>query len=131
MKHLAILKKWAVDAIFSGEKKIEGRFSKIKIDPFGRVSAGDLVLMKIPGEKIAGQFVVDRVIYFDHPNEEEVKMIKKNYGERLDVPQAFWHEHETINFVTLMFIRSATKFIVAPVVKKKDLRPWVVLAEGN
>lgn len=126
-KHLAILKSEAIEAIFSGKKKIEGRFSKIKIDPFGKVAAGDVVLMKLPGEKIVGQFIVDRVIYFDHPRFEEVELIKKTYGRELEVPVGFWHEHEKVNFVSLMFIKSATKFIVAPVIKKRDLRPWVVL----
>ncbi len=127
MKHLAILKSWAIEEIFSGRKKIEGRFSKIKIDPFLQVARGDVVLMKIPGEKIVGQFTVDRVIYFDHPRTEEVDLIKKTYGRELAVPVGFWQEHEKVNFVTLMFIESATKFIVPPVIKKKDLRPWVVL----
>lgn len=126
-KHLAILKSWAIEEIFSGRKKIEGRFSKIKIDPFGKVARGDIVLMKIPGEKIVGQFIVDRVIYFDHPRTEEVELIKKTYGPELAVPVGFWQEHEKVNFVTLMFIESATKFIVAPEIAKKDLRPWVVL----
>ncbi len=126
-KHLAILKREAVEAIFNGRKKIEGRFSKIKIDPFGKVAAGDVVLMKIPGEKIVGQFVVDRVFYYDHPRDFEIEQIKKTYGKELEVPLGFRQEHEKVNFVTLMFIKSATKFIVAPVFKKKDLRPWVVL----
>ena len=126
-KHLAILKPEAIEAIFSGKKKIEGRFSKIKIDPFGKVSAGDVVLMKLPGEKIVGQFVVDRVVNFDRPREEEVELIKKTYGKDLEVPKGFWNEHEKVNYVTLMFIKSATKFIVPPVIRKKDLRPWVVL----
>ncbi len=126
-KHLAILKSEAIEAMFSGRKRIEGRFSKIKIDPFGKVAAGDVVLLKVPGEKIVGQFIVDRVFYFDHPRVEEVELIKKTYGDDLGVPVGFWNEHEKVNFVTLMFIKSATKFIIAPVIKKKDLRPWVVL----
>ena len=46
-KHLAILKSEAIEAMFSGRKRIEGRFSKIKIDPFGKVAAGDVVLLKV------------------------------------------------------------------------------------
>lgn len=126
-KHLAILNKEAVDAIFNGKKKIEGRFSKIKIDPFGKVSAGDVVLMKLPGDKIVGQFDVDRVVNFDHPTRQEVELIKKTYGPDLAVPRGFWNQHEKVNYVTLMFIKSATKFIIPPVIEKKDLRPWVVL----
>ena len=83
--------------------------------------------MKLPGDKIVGQFVVDRVVNFDRPREEEVELIKKTYGKDLEVPKGFWNEHEKVNYVTLMFIKSATKFIVPPVIRKKDLRPWVVL----
>lgn len=127
VKHLAILDKGAVEGIFSGEKKIEGRFSQIKIPPFGKVAAGDTVLMKLPGEKIVGQFIVDRVISFDHPNKDEIEEIKRKYGSKLILPKTFWLEHEKINFVTLMFIKSVNKFIIEPKIKKKDLRPWVVL----
>lgn len=126
-RHLAILDRESVELIFSGAKKIEGRFSQIKIPPFGKVAAGDSVLMKLPGEKIVGQFLVDRLIYFDHPTKAEVEAIKKKYGQNLRLPQTFWLEHEKINYVTLMFIKSVNKFIIEPKVKKKDLRPWVVL----
>lgn len=126
-RHLAVFNKEAVDDIFSGKKKVEGRFSKIKIPPFGKVSAGDVVLIKLPGEEIVGQFLVDRVIYFDHPTAGEVDEVKKKYGRGLTLSGAFWKDREKINFVTLMFIKSATKFIVPPKIAKRDLRPWVVL----
>ena len=126
-RHLAILDRSAVELIFSGKKKIEGRFSKIKIAPFGKVASGDIVLIKIPGEKIVGQFLVDRVISFDHPNRSEVEEIKRRYGKGLSLPKTFWLDHERINYVTLMFIKSVNKFIIEPKIAKKDLRPWVVL----
>jgi len=126
-RHLAIFDKQAADDIFSGKKKIEGRFSQIKISPFGKVSAGDVVLIKISGEEIVGQFSVDRVIYFDHPKAEEVEEVKKKYGRNLSLPVTFWLEREKTSYVTLMFIKSATKFIIPPKVEKKDLRGWVVL----
>lgn len=127
VKHLAILKKDAVVAIFDGRKKIEGRFSKIRIDPFGKVSRGDLVLMKISGESIVGQFTVDRVFSFDHPTDLEIVDLKKKYQSELALTPDFWREREKINYITLMFIKSASKFIVPPEIPKKDLRPWVVL----
>jgi len=127
MRHLAVFNKEYAEKIFSGQKKIEGRFSKIKIPPFTSVSAGDEVLIKIPGEKIVGQLVVDRVIYFDHPTKEEFELIKKKYSRELAIDKSFWLDREKINYITLMFIRTVNKFIVPPVIKKKDLRPWVVL----
>ncbi len=127
VKHLAIFDSDSAGAIFSGKKKIEGRFSQIKIPPFGKVASGDTVLMKISGEAIVGQFEVDRVLYFDHPKSEELASLKKKYAASLCLPKAFWLDREKVSYVTLMFIKSVTKFIVAPEIPKKDLRPWVVL----
>lgn len=127
MKHLAIFTPQSVEAIFSGVKKIDGRFSQIKISPFTKVSAGDIVFIKIPGEKIVGQFTVDRVIYYDHPKNEEIESIKKKYGRQMTLAKTFWLDREKVNYATLIFIKSVTKFIVPPQIAKKDLRPWVTL----
>lgn len=126
-KHLAVFSPDAVKLVFNGRKKIEGRFSKIKIPPYLKVSSGDVVLIKIPGEDIVGQFIVDRVFYFDHPTRAELDDIKRKYSKVLVLPQSFWLDHEKINYISLMFIKSVTKFIIAPQIPKKDLRPWVVL----
>ena len=45
-KHLAIFKGKAGDAILSGKKTIESRFSKVKNPPFGVIGSGDLVYIK-------------------------------------------------------------------------------------
>lgn len=127
MRHLAIFTSGAIDLIFSGKKKIEGRFSQIKIPPFGKVSAGDLVLMKVSGGKIVGQLTVDRVLSFDHPKVEELEALRRKYARGLVLSKIFWLDHEKVNYATLMFIKSVTKFIVPPQIPKRDLRPWVVL----
>ena len=128
-RHLAIFKAEDVEKIFSGKRKIEGRFSQIKIPPFAKVSAGDIVLIKLAGEKIVGQFLVDRVIYFDHPTKEEIEAIKRRYVKSISLSKTFWLDRERVSYVTLMFIKSVSKFIVPPQIPKKDLRPWVVLGE--
>jgi len=127
VKHLAVFNPDAVKLIFNGQKKIEGRFSQIKIPPFGKVAAGDVVLIKIPGEKIVGQFTVDRVISFDHPKIDELEDIKRKYAKSLALSKTFWLEREKVTYVTLMFIGTVSKFLIPPKIAKKDLRPWVVL----
>src|SRR3989344_3075173 len=127
MRHLAIFKTEDAARIFSGKRKIEGRFSQIKIPPFGKVSAGDIVLIKTPGEKIIGQFLVDRVIHFDHPSKDEIEQLKRKYAKSLSFSKTFWLEREKINYITLMFIKSVNKFIIPPHIAKKDLRPWMDL----
>ncbi len=127
MRHLAIFTLESTKLIFSGKKRIDGRFSKIKIPPFGKVSTGDVVLMKVSGEEIIGQFTVDKVFCFDHPSKEDLELIMKKYGRLMAIPDIFWNSHEKVNFVTLMFIGQVSKFLVAPEVAKHDLRPWMVL----
>lgn len=91
------------------------------------VGSNDIVLMKLSGEKIVGQFIVDRVMYFDHPRVEELEFLAKKYKGEMQLAANFWLTHEKVNFISLIFIREVTKFVVAPEVPKKDLRPWVVL----
>ena len=126
-KHLAIFDPAAAGLIFSGKKKIEGKFSKIKIPPFLKVSTGDIVLIKLPGDAIVGQFTVDRVIYFDHPTALEVESLKRKYARELALSKSFWLDHEVINFATLIYIGAVSKFLLPPQIPKHDLRPWVVL----
>lgn len=127
IKHLAVFDASLAKLIFSGKKTIDGRFSKIKIAPFAQVSAGDAVYVKVSGETIVGQFIVDRVIYFDHPTKDEIVEIKKKYAKQLAVDEGFWLRREQITYITLMFIRSVNRFLIAPDIPKKDLRSWVVL----
>src|SRR3989344_9322060 len=112
VRHLAVFDKGTIDLIFGGKKKIEGRFSQIRIPPFGKAASGDLVWMKVSGGKIEGQFTIDRVFYFDHPQGQELLYIKKKYAKDMAMPAAFWLSHEKVNYVTLMFIKSVTRFIV-------------------
>ena len=65
MKHLAIFKGRGAELILTGEKSIESRFSKRKDPPFGLISSGDLVYIKLSGKDIIGQFRVKKVIFFD------------------------------------------------------------------
>lgn len=126
-KHLAVFTLESTKDIFSGKKRVDGRFSKIKIAPFGKVAAGDVILMKVSGEQIVGQFTADRVFYFDHPQKEELKSLISKYSREFMMPESFWLAHETICYVTLVFIKEVTKFLIEPDIPKKDLRPWVVL----
>jgi len=126
-KHLAVFDSETVKKIFEGRKTVDGRFSQIRIAPFLNVLAGDVVYIKISGEEIVGQFVVDRVFYFDHPKREELEDIKKKYGKMLGLSESFWRRREKVNYVSLMFIRTVSKLLIAPEIPKRDLRPWVVL----
>lgn len=128
MKHLAIFKGEAGEAILSGKKTIESRISKVKSVPFGVISAGDLVYIKPSGKDIIGQFRVKKVIFFDGIDGIDLEDIKKRYGKGLNVDENYWEKNKGYRYVTLIFIGNSSRFITSPIkIKKSDLRGWVVL----
>lgn len=132
-KHLAIMRKSAIEAILSGVKTVETRFSKNKIAPFGVVSAGDLVYIKPPGEEIVGQFRVKKVFSFEGLTESDVEKIFTDYGQQISVgnkkeDEQYYRDKKASMVGTLIFIADSERFITSPIkVKKKDLRGWMVL----
>ncbi|OGE27611.1 hypothetical protein A2867_03860 [Candidatus Daviesbacteria bacterium RIFCSPHIGHO2_01_FULL_40_11] len=127
-KHLAIFKGKAGDAILSGKKTIESRFSKVKNPPFGVIGSGDLVYIKPSGKDIIGEFRVKKVIFFDSPSLNDLSDLRQRYGSKLAVEGDYWKKVVNARFGTLIFIGDSSRFITSPLkIPKKDLRGWVVL----
>lgn len=124
MKHLTIFKGDAAEKILFGQKTVECRLSKSKIPPFGVVSAGDLVYIKVYGGEIIGQFRVQKVIFFDGLDINDLR-----YLSNLSDLGEFWEGNKVSRYGTLIFIGSSIRFITSPIkLKKKDLKKsWVVL----
>ncbi|MBI2017733.1 ASCH domain-containing protein [Candidatus Daviesbacteria bacterium] len=127
-KHLAIFKGEGAEDILSGKKTIESRFSKAKIAPYGKISAGDLVYIKPSGGDIIGQFRVKKVIFFDGLEVEDIKEIQLNYARFIVAGKEYWKGKEAAKYGTLIFIGESAQFLTSPIkIPKKDLRGWVVL----
>lgn len=124
-KHLAIFKGDGAEKILSGKKRVESRFSKKKNPPFLQIAVGDLVYIKPSGQDVIGQFRVEKVIFYDGL---EIEEIKERFGKQLAVDQGYWKGKENCRYGTLIFIGEVDPFITAPIkIPKKDLRGWVVL----
>jgi predicted transcriptional regulator len=132
-KHLAIFSKPAIDQIFSGQKTIETRFSQKRISPFQKVSTGDIVYMKQPGQDVSGQFTVKKVITFENLDQTDWELIKQSYGKSLSLgseqlDQKFFAIHKNAKYGTIIFIDQVEQLITSPTTyKKRDQRAWVVL----
>lgn len=127
-KHLAIFTGNLAEDILSGKKTIESRFSKHKITPYGVISVGDLVYIKPSGRDIIGQFRVQKVIFINGLEVNDLEDVKKRYGRQILADENFWKSHENAKYGTLIFIGATTKFVTSPInYTKKDLRGWVVL----
>lgn len=127
-KHLAIFKKGVGERILDGTKKIETRFSKMKLVPFLQISAGDLVYIKPTGKDIIGQFRVKKVIFMDGMEIDDIKEIKETKGVEIAADEEYWERKKTSKYASLIFIGQTTPFITSPIkFNKKDQRGWVVL----
>ena len=127
-KHLAIFKGEAGEAILTGKKTIESRFSRVKNPPFGLISSGDLVYIKPSGKDIIGQFRVKKVIFYDNLDLGDFRDLRERYGKELAVDGDYWKKVSAARFGTFIFIGDSSRFITSPVkIKKSDLRGWVVL----
>ena len=68
MDHVAIMSKRFGDLIakiFSGEKKIESRWSKNRIAPWGRVKRGDRIYFKNSGGLVVAMATAEKVMQFE------------------------------------------------------------------
>lgn len=82
MEHVAIMRKsWGlIPKILDGRKKIESRWSKFRITPFGKVKKGDTVYFKNSGELVTAKAEVYKVSQFENLNPGKVKEIVEKYG---------------------------------------------------
>lgn len=129
------MNKLTAEAILSGKKTIETRFSKNRIAPFGEVGIGDIVYMKLPGKEIIGQFRVKKVFNYEGLELVDVDKIFSDFSAQVSVgdtlEDAKYHqEKRKSSFGTLIFIGESERFITSPIrIKKKDQRGWAVLGK--
>ncbi len=81
--HVAIMKKsWGLTRkILSGEKVIETRWYKNKVQAWNKVKVGDTVYFKDSGEPVTIKAVVSKVEQFDNLDEKKIADLFKRYGE--------------------------------------------------
>ncbi|MBU0975420.1 MAG: hypothetical protein ABIE03_03915 [Patescibacteria group bacterium] len=127
MLHLAIFTPGYITKIFTGQKTIDARFSKIQCAPFGNIEKGDLVLMKKSGGAIEGYFVAGNVKFYKNLTPDKLKEIIKKNWDALALSEKFWQERVSATLLTLIDIKRPTKFRIPVTVKKRSLSGWVML----
>jgi ASC-1-like (ASCH) protein len=118
MVHLAIMDKNTIDMILKGEKTIESRFSKNKISPFNKVTAGETVYLKESGKDILTSFDIERVAYYDNLTSEKVGLIRDKYDDQINAPDSYWDRKLNSNYGTLMWIKNVKRIRPIKISKK-------------
>ena len=125
--HLAVVLEPYLEFILDGSKSVESRFSRNGCAPFGRVTAGDIVLLKRSSGPVVGLCVVSDV--WDYRlTTNTLSEIKNRFGPAICAPDRFWEDRRDAAFATLMRIQDA-RLLPDLAVPKRDRRGWVVLRD--
>ena len=124
--HLAIFSDPYLEYILEGKKTIESRFGARRIAPYGKVSRGDVILLKKTGGPIVGLCKVTNVGFYALCP-ESLREIRNKFSEALCAEdQEFWNDRQAAAFATLMSVNNVLP--IRPIkFQKRDRRGWVVL----
>jgi ASC-1-like (ASCH) protein len=126
--HLVILKKPYLDAILSGQKSIESRFTKTKQYGFGRVLVGDKLFLKESSGPVCATARVKTVRNFENLTPKQIIEIKQQYNHHIIGSDEYWQSKSNCRFGFLVWLEDVKP--IEPVrISKKDWRAWVVLTE--
>src|ERR1700748_391819 len=129
--HLAIFNEPFLSLVFDGKKTMESRFSINYVAPYRKVSSGDLVLLKKPGEDVCGFFVVGKVYYFSNLSAEKISQIENDFGKELcwNIDPDFLSNKASAKYLSLFEI-TMTNCISPIQISKSDRTAWSVIKLG-
>lgn len=125
--HLAVLVEPYLQFILDRTKTVESRFSRRRCPPFGRVSEGDVILLKRAGGPVIGLCTVSDVWSY-HLDPRTLTEIRGRFGAAIQPQNGFWEDRREAAFATLMRIDGA-RALPDIRVPKRDRRGWVVLRD--
>ena len=123
--HLAVFSEPYLAHMYAGRKTMESRISKNCVAPYGRISEGDVVVVKRAAGPIEAIFSVGKVCFFDM-YKDSMDRIKEKYSEELCTDEDFWQQKGECRYATVIEIRNLAR--VKPFrIEKKDRRAWIAL----
>ncbi|UCE98617.1 MAG: ASCH domain-containing protein [Planctomycetota bacterium] len=124
--HLVILKRPYLDAILSGRKQIESRFTKVRRGFFGRVFPGDTLFLKQSSGAVCAAATVLAVKKFEDLTPIKVIEIREQYDDYIGGSDEYWRSKTDSRFCLLVWLKDVRA--IEPVqIGKRDWRGWVVL----
>jgi hypothetical protein len=126
--HLVILKKPYLDAILSGRKRIESRFTRTRRSPFLQVQPGDKLFLKESSGPVCGVATAVAVKNFENLTPKQIIQLKEQYNHHIRAGDEYWQSKMNCVFGFLVWLQDVRA--IQPVrIHKKDWRAWVVLTE--
>ena len=124
--HLAVFVEPFLGYVLDGSKTVESRFSVNRCAPFGKVSQGDVVLLKRAGGPVVGIARV-RTVWSYELDKSSWTVIRKRFAAALRAQDPeFWERRQGASYATLMLLDQVLE--LNPVEwEKRDRRGWVVV----
>lgn len=126
--HLVILKKPYLDAILSGRKRIESRFTKTRRAHFGRVLPGDKLFLKESSGPVSAAATAAAVKSFENLTPQRIAELKEQYNHLIVGSNDYWQSKMNCRFGFLVWLNDVER-IEAVRICKKDWRAWVLLTK--
>ena len=125
--HVAVFTGPFIELILSGKKTVEGRFTKVKCLPFGRIFPGDVVRMKQSGGPLIGEFSVRKVDSFSDLTRTKLNCIRSTYSDPLcsSADPEYWTQRSHARYATLIHVSGVKRYPSPVVFPKRDRRAWV------
>jgi hypothetical protein len=128
--HLAILKDKYLRAILAGAKTVECRLTKTRRSPFGQISAGDKIFLKVSSGSVCAEAKVKMIKEFEGLTSEKIMELRTHYGHLIGGDEDYWHSKADCGYCVLVWLEGVKP--IEPVkIKKKDWRAWVVLTKSK
>ncbi len=127
MIHVAVLKPVYLDMLLSGEKTIECRLTRTKIEPHGRIRREDRVYFKESSGPFRATALVDQVISYDDLDETGVEGVRAEFGDAIRAPDSFWESKRTARFGVLLRLHKLEAVYRGPKHPALNGRGWIRL----
>jgi len=128
--HLAILKAPYLEAILTGRKKVESRFTATKRTPFGQIEAGDRIFFKLSCGPVCAVANAAAVKTFENLTPAELAGLKKQYNHLICGSEEYWQSRAGAKFGLLVWLDKVES--IRPIrIRKTDMRAWVVLSRAE
>jgi hypothetical protein len=126
--HLVILRQPYLEAILTGRKRMESRFTMTRRAHFGRVLPGDRLFLKESSGPVCGTATVAAVKNFENLTPKQIADLKRRYNCDIGGTEEYWRAKVHCRFGFLVWLKDVER--LEPLrISKKDWRAWVLLTE--
>ncbi|HVZ94400.1 MAG TPA: ASCH domain-containing protein [Phycisphaerales bacterium] len=131
MKHVAVLHEPYARDVLSGVKTVESRLSRVRCAPFGKVSVGDTIYIKVAGGSYVASAVADEVEYHENMTPREVLALVRRLNAQIRAPAGYWRSKRTARFATMIWLRDVRARKTGPRIPVLHGRGWLVLDDAK